>query len=294
MVRKNQIKLGFLGFGEVASTLSEGLLAHGVEVSTCLEGRSQRSMELAKSSGVGLFDSLTELSESSDILLSAVVPAEAVIVAAEVGGGDFDGVYVDLNNVSPGTVKEAFSHITNGKTVDGAIMGGIKNGLGTPIIASGEFAEDFAELNQYGMNIEVIGPEPGQASGLKMLRSAYTKGVSALLFETLYPAYKMGVDEVLLRYLSQTEGSHFKEASISRLKSSALHAQRRAQEMSEVHQFLSQYEDPVITPATREFFHNLLDKIGQIPEKPADYWEIFDKIDEKDDQKARLSKGRNK
>ena len=293
MVRKSTLKVGFLGFGEVASTLSEELLARGVEVSTCLEGRSQRSMELAKSTGVGLFDSLTELVESSDILLSAVVPAEAVSVAKKVGGG-FDGVYVDLNNVSPGTVKEAFNHITNGKTVDGAIMGGIKNGLGTPIIASGEFAEDFAELNQYGMNIEVIGTEPGQASGLKMLRSAYTKGVSALLFETLYPAYKMGVDEVLLRYLSQTEGPHFKEASISRLKSSALHAQRRAQEMSEVHQFLSQYEDPVITPATEEFFHNLLDKIGQIPEKPADYREIFDKIDEKDDQKARLSKGRNK
>ncbi|MFA0846822.1 MAG: DUF1932 domain-containing protein [Methanobacterium formicicum] len=293
MVRKNQIKLGFIGFGEVASTLSNGLLVHGVEVSTCLEGRSQRSVELAKSVGVGLFDSLTELVESSDILLSAVVPAEAVSVAKKVGEG-FEGVYVDLNNVSPGTVKEAFSHIPNGKTVDGAIMGGIKNGLGTPIIASGEFAEDFAELNQYGMNIEVIGTEPGQASGLKMLRSAYTKGVSALLFETLYPAYKMGVDEVLLRYLSQTEGPHFKEASISRLKSSALHAKRRAQEMSEVHQFLSQYEDPVITPATEEFFHNLLDKIGQIPEKPADYREIFDKIDKKDDQKARLSKGRNK
>ncbi|AIS31579.1 hypothetical protein BRM9_0759 [Methanobacterium formicicum] len=293
MVRKNQIKVGFLGFGEVASTLSNGLLARGVEVSTCLEGRSQRSVELAKSTGVNLFDSLTELVESSNILLSVVIPSEAVSVAEKVGG-DFDGVYVDLNNVSPGTVKEAFSHITNGKTVDGAIMGGIKNGLGTPIIASGEFAEDFAELNQYGMNIEVIGTEPGQASGLKMLRSAYTKGVSALLFETLYPAYKMGVDEVLLRYLSQTEGPHFKEASISRLKSSALHAQRRAQEMSEVHQFLSQYEDPVITPATEEFFHNLLDKIGQIPEKPADYRKIFDKIDKKDDQKARLSKGRNK
>ena len=175
MVRKNQIKLGFLGFGEVASTLSEGLLARGVEVSTCLEGRSHRSVELAKSTGVNLFDSLAELVESSDILLSAVVPAEAVSVAAKVGE-DFEGVYVDLNNVSPGTVKEAFSHIPNGKTVDGAIMGGIKNGLGTPIVASGEFAEDFAEMNQYGMNIEVIGPEPGQASGLKMLRSAYTKG----------------------------------------------------------------------------------------------------------------------
>jgi len=81
MARKNKIKIGFLGFGEVASTLSNGLLARGVEVSTCLEGRSQRSVELAKSTGVDVFDSLTELVGSSDILLSAVVPAEAVSVA---------------------------------------------------------------------------------------------------------------------------------------------------------------------------------------------------------------------
>ena len=126
MTQKNQIKIGFLGFGEVASTLSNGLLARGVEVSTCLEGRSQRSVELAKSTGVGLCDSLSELVESSDILLSAVVPAEAVSMAAKVGVRGFDGVYVDLNNVSPGTVKEAFSHIPNGKTVDGAIMGVLK------------------------------------------------------------------------------------------------------------------------------------------------------------------------
>jgi 3-hydroxyisobutyrate dehydrogenase-like beta-hydroxyacid dehydrogenase len=280
MVRKNQIKLGFLGFGEVASTLSEGLLAHGVEISTCLEGRSQRSVELAKSTGVNLFDSLTELVESSDILLSAVVPAEAVSMAKKVGEG-FEGVYVDLNNISPGTIKEAFSHIPNGKTVDGAIMGGIKNGLGTPIVASGEFAEDFAELNQYGMNIEVIGPEVGQASGLKMLRSAYTKGVSALLYEAFYAAYQMGVDETLLRYLTLSEGPHFPASANSRLTSSAYHSRRRAQEMDEVVKFLTEYEDPLITRATCEFFHTLPDKIGTIRKKPADYRDIFRKADEK-------------
>jgi len=280
MALKNQIKVGFLGFGEVASTLSEGLLARGVEVSTCLEGRSQRSEELAKSTGVNLFDSLTEFVESSDILLSAVVPAEAVSVAKNVGG-DFEGVYVDLNNVSPTTVNEAFSYITNGKTVDGAIMGGIKNGLGTPIVASGEFAADFAELNQYGMNIEVIGSEPGQASGLKMLRSAYTKGVSALLFEAFYAAYQMGVDETLLHYLTLSEGSHFPASANSRLTSSAYHSRRRAQEMDEVVKFLTEYEDPLITRATCEFFYTLPDKIGTIRKKPANYRDIFRKADEK-------------
>ena len=131
------------------------------------------------------------------------------------------------------------------------------------------------------MNIEVIGPEPGQASGLKMLRSAYTKGVSALLFEAFYAAYQMGVDETLLRYLTLSEGSHFPASANSRLTSSAYHSQRRAQEMDEVVKFLTEYEDPLITRATREFFHTLPDKIGTMSKKPANYRDIFRKADEK-------------
>lgn len=275
------MKVGFLGFGEVASTLSEGLLARGVEVSTCVEGRSPITVELAKSSGVKLYKSNSELAESSDILMSTVVPAQAVNVAQESGelGRKFKGIYVDLNNISPDTVKEVLSYIPSGKTVDAAIMGGIKNGLETPIIASGKFAENFAELNQYGMNIEVIGPEVGQASGIKMLRSAYTKGVSALLFEAFHAAYQMGVDETLLRYLTQSEGSHFPESANSRLTSSAYHSKRRAQEMGEVVKFLSEYTDPVITRATFEFFQSLPDKTGPMPKRLAKYGEVFRKVD---------------
>ena len=274
------MKVGFLGFGEVASTLSEGLQEEGVEVLTCVEGRSHTSVQLAKSKGVTLCQSLSEVAELSDILLSTVVPAEAVNVAKEVGE-DVKGVYVDLNNITPARVNEAFTYIRSGRTTDAAIMGSIKNGLKTPIIASGEYSKVFAELNNYGMNIEVIGSEAGQASGLKMLRSAYTKGVSALLFESFYAAYEMGVDDVLWRYLSQTEGPIFKESAISRLKSSAVHADRRAQEMDEVVKFLSEYEDPLINRATCEFFHSLSNKIGPLSKKPAEYRDIFRKVDKK-------------
>ncbi len=276
----DNMKVGFLGFGEVASTLSEGLLEQGVEVSTCVQGRSQRTVDLANSIGVESYSTFLELAESSDILLSTVVPAEAVNVAQEVGK-HVNGVYVDLNNVSPNTVKESFTYILGGKTTDAAIMGSIKNGLKTPIIASGEFAETFAELNHYGMNIEVIGTEPGQASALKMLRSVYTKGVSALLFEAFNAAYQMEVDEVLLKYLTQTEGPIFEESAKSRLKSSAFHAERRGQEMDEVLKFLSEHENPVMTRATRDLFHSLTDLIGPLPEKPAEYREIFQKIHKK-------------
>lgn len=274
------MKVGFLGFGEVASTLSEGLIVQDLEVLTCVRGRSHRSVELAKLTGVELSPTFLELAESSDMLLSTVVPDEAVNIAKKVGK-NVKGLYVDLNNISPDKVEKALSYIKNGKTTDAAIMGGIKNGLKTPIIASGKNAEHFAELNQYGMNIEIIGSQIGQASGLKMLRSVYTKGVSAILFEAFRAACEMGVDEVLLRYLTKTEGPLFHESATSRLKSSVFHAERRSQEMDEVLKFISDYEDPLMTRATCEFFHALPDKTGIITKKPDDYREIFQNISDK-------------
>ena len=83
---------------------------------------------------------------------------------------------MDLNNVSPATVNEASNHITNGKTTDAAIMGGIKSGLKTPIIASGPSAETFAGLNNYGMNIEVIGPAVGSGIGVEDVSQCLHQG----------------------------------------------------------------------------------------------------------------------
>jgi 3-hydroxyisobutyrate dehydrogenase-like beta-hydroxyacid dehydrogenase len=87
----------------VASTLARGLLDQGVQILTCVEGRSSRTVDLAKSAGVELSQTPQEVAESSDIILSTVVPAQTVNVAKEVGK-TVKGVYVDLNNVSPATV----------------------------------------------------------------------------------------------------------------------------------------------------------------------------------------------
>ena len=273
------LKIGFIGFGEVASTLARSLKSEGVEVYTCLAGRSPKTVELAQSIGVNICPSFHELADISDIILAAVVPAQAVNVA-KIIGKDFKGLYVDLNNVSPSTVKEALQQITNGKTVDAAIMGSVTRGE-IPIIASGKYACDFAELNSWGMNIEVVGDEVGQASAVKMLRSAYTKGVSALLFESLYAAYQMKIDDLVLKYLAETEGPNFTEIATSRIKNSIFHGERRTQEIGEVLNFLSEYEDPLMTQATFNFFRLIVDQLGPIEKKPDDYRELFRKFSEK-------------
>ena len=274
------MKIGFLGFGEVASTLATGLLNNGADVFTCVEGRSLKTKTIAEKVELSLCKSNKELAESSDILISAVTPSQAVKVAKSVGNY-FKGIYVDINNVSPATVKEALSYIKNGKTVDASLIGSVRKGLSAHILASGPYADQFAELNQYGMNTSVIGNEIGQASAIKMLRSSFTKGISALLFETLYSAYKMGIDEEVLKYIAETECKGFKDSAVSRIISSAVHSRRRAEEMEEVVELNSENNRAKMSKATAEFFKLLYTEIDGMDKRPESYREVFELVNNK-------------
>ncbi|MEM4524979.1 MAG: NAD(P)-binding domain-containing protein [Methanothermobacter sp.] len=273
----DNIRVGFIGFGEVASTMASKLLNEGIEVLTATKGRSERTRKRAHDLGVNECSDILEVSRRSDILISAVTPSVAVKVAKEVGD-HVRGVYVDINNVAPSTVKKALGYIRNGRVVDAAIMGRITKDLRVKILASGASAHDFAKLNDYGFNIEVRGDRVGDASALKMLRSSYTKGVSALLWETLLAAYRMGLDEDLLEILEETEGEGFKERAISRVISSALHSKRRYEEMKDVESFLSENITPKMSKCTSKTFKGIIRELYGLEMVFEDYSMIFDHI----------------
>lgn len=273
------MKIGFLGFGEVASTLTKGLLNQGADVYTCIEGRSIKTKQNAEETGVKSCKSNKELAEISDILISSVTPAQAVEIAQEVGKYS-KGIYVDINNISTKTAKKSLSFIKNNKTVDAAIIGSVRKEADVQIIASGNYAKEFAELGQYGMNITVIGTELGQASAIKMLRSSFTKGISAVLFETMYSAYKMGIDKEVIKYIAQTECKGFKDSATSRIISSAVHAGRRYEEMEEVTELISENLDPKMSNATQDFFRSLHENINKMEKRPDSYIDIFKIIED--------------
>ena len=274
------MQVGFIGYGEVASTLSQGLMENGVDVYTCILDRGTKTKEIARKTNVKLYDSYRVLAEKSDILISSVIPSNAIIVAKMVGKYS-KGTYVDMNNVSPKTVQKTLGMIENGRTVDAAIIGSVlKNGINVKVIASGAFASVFAELENYGMNITVVGDENGQASGIKLLRSAYTKGVSALLFESIYHAYKLGIDNEVLNYISETEGPDFTDSAVSRIVSATFHAERRSEEMMEVVEMLSGKQNHVMSNATAEFFKNLSKNIKRHEKRCDSYIEVFNLLSE--------------
>ncbi len=83
------------------------------------------------------------------------------------------------------------------------------------------------------------------------------KGVSALLFESIYHGYKLGIDRDVLKYISETECPDFMESAVSRIISAAFHAERRSEEMEEVIEMLKEKSEPIMAEGTAEFFKML-------------------------------------
>ncbi len=68
---------------------------------------------------------------------------------------------------------------------------------GTRFYASGQNAEQFARLNDHGLDVRVIGESIGEASAIKMCYAALTKGTTALMTGLSVTAERLGVSAAL-------------------------------------------------------------------------------------------------
>ena len=238
--------LGFIGFGEAASGISRGLKESGFE-NICFydafynkELMGKLIMERAEEANVWLCESEEELAGKATVIMSSVVARVAVDVAKSISPFlTEEHIYIDTNAASP-MVKEEVAKITSttgAKFVDAALMGPIPTFLNkVPILASGNGADVFNELmSPYGMNIECIGDEPGQASAIKMFRSIFMKGYVTLLLETMIAANKYFASDVVLNSIAETmDKDSFMDTVRLLVTRGVIHAERRAFEMNEV------------------------------------------------------------
>lgn len=195
--------IGLLSPGDMGHSIGAVLVEHGLEVLTCLEGRSKRTRELAREAGIEDSGSLESLVEASDVLLSVLVPARATEVAEQVAAAmkatNSNLLYVDLNAIAPQTVRTISEIITSagGRFADGGIVGPPPRRPGTRFYTSGPGAEEFAQLRDYGLDVRVLAGGTGQASGMKMCYGALTKGMQALGTELLLAAKLLGLEDDL-------------------------------------------------------------------------------------------------
>ena len=203
------MNLGILGFGEASSTIAGGLGGHGpVEIRVWKRPPWTDEARLrADALGVVLCAEPREAVEPSDIVFSLVPPGAAVEVADLAAPWCAGKLYLDLNATAPGAMEDASTAIERGagRFVDGAIMGPLgrqKHRVST--VVSGQDAEELAAtLRQWDMDVRAIGTRVGLASTVKMVRSVYTKGLEAIVLETMRAAHEYGAAELVLESLEE-------------------------------------------------------------------------------------------
>jgi 3-hydroxyisobutyrate dehydrogenase-like beta-hydroxyacid dehydrogenase len=197
--------------GDMGHSVGNVLRAGGLRVVTCLQGRSPRTAALAREAGiedVGDYESLVRV---ADMILSILAPSAAGEVAdrvaAAVRSTGARPLFVECNAIAPQTVRAIGARLvaTGARFVDAGIIGGPPEPghADARIYASGGDAGEFAQLRATGLDVRVLGPEIGQASGLKMCYAALTKGLTALATELLVAAKAMGLEEALRAEHSQ-------------------------------------------------------------------------------------------
>jgi 3-hydroxyisobutyrate dehydrogenase-like beta-hydroxyacid dehydrogenase len=282
---------GFIGFGEAAFHIASGLREDGLQEIFAYDAMGEdpvmgpKIQQRLQTAGVRGAASLQELIRSSRFILCATSAKVALGIAEEAASHlTADHVYVDLNSGSP-KLKQQISRIVEeagARFVDGAVMESVPPYRHkVPILASGTGAADFrAAFESYGMNITVIEGQAGSSSAVKMVRSIFMKGFSALLLETLAAAYRSGIEKEIMASIGRSLTSRpFEEFANLLLTRTAIHAERRVTEMSEVLETLADLElDDTMSKATRSKLQSLvdLDLRGKFHgEPPAHYGDVI-------------------
>ena len=241
------MKIGLIGFGKVSKNLINLIKSQDITFITSTEKRSQSTIESIKKSGIEVVDTFKEVALASDILISANSPKNAVDVAKEYGKYA-KGIYLDLNNVSPDTTFKINEHVDN--LVDGAVIGKIDSK--NPILyLSGPNAHELEFLNEF-INIKIVSDRIGDAAILKLLRSTYTKTLSAILIESSEIAKKHDLEEDFFEILALSEGKDFKEKSESRINNTLNSKTRKSEELVEIINYFDDDELVMVKAALKK------------------------------------------
>jgi 3-hydroxyisobutyrate dehydrogenase-like beta-hydroxyacid dehydrogenase len=236
------LRLGLIGVGEAGAAIAAGFRdEHGLRV-VGYDAQADRDAvrDRAAAAGVELVAEPAELAGRADVLICLASAKVAVAVAEQFAPHlDDRHLYADWNSASP-EVKRSVGRVVTGSGaayVDGAVMAAVPpKRHRVPVLLSGDGAARLAELlSPYGMQLEVLDGEPGQASAVKMFRSLLVKGLEALLLECAVGAEAYGATERVLSSMNGTLPTEdWRELAAYLLERTVLHGARRAEELRQV------------------------------------------------------------
>ena len=243
----NQRLLALIGFGEAAAAFVEGWEIAPVRIGAYdikTEDAATRDAMLDRYVRFAVIgcESMDGAVATADLVFS-LVTADQAVVAAEAAAPHVacGALFVDGNSCSPQRKRAAADRIeaAGGRYVDMAIMAPVHPlRQRTPVLLSGPHAGAALErLEGLGMRPVIAGPEVGQASTIKMMRSIMVKGFEALTAECMLAARRAGVEDAVLASLQASDPEiDWSSKAAYYLERMMVHGVRRAAEMREVAQ----------------------------------------------------------
>ena len=242
---KSPERVAFVGFGEAGQTIGRGLLAAEaarVVAYDILFDASRRSapQQAAQALGVEMARDAAAAVREAGIVFLAVTASSSLEAAISCLPGLREGqLFLDINSVSPQRKLETAARVapTGASYVDVAVMAPVAPyAHEVPCLIGGPGAAALLpRALAMGMKMELVSPEVGQASAIKMFRSIFIKGMEALMVESMLAASEYRVEERVLASLRETfPALDWEKLSGYMIERVVSHGKRRAAEMREV------------------------------------------------------------
>jgi 3-hydroxyisobutyrate dehydrogenase-like beta-hydroxyacid dehydrogenase len=208
-----KLTIAIMSPGDMGHAVGGLLREAGLRVISQLDGRGERTRALAARAGIAAVADDAALVREADMLLSITVPAEAKALAERIAhavcrAGDAL-LYVDCNAIAPQTARQIAELVegADARFVDAGIIGPPpkRGASSTRFYTSGREAATVVRLGEFGLDVRVVGDQPGQASALKMCYAALTKGTTALMAELSIAAERLGVSAALHAEFAQSQ-----------------------------------------------------------------------------------------
>ncbi|MDN5423397.1 MAG: DUF1932 domain-containing protein, partial [Chryseobacterium sp.] len=209
-ILKTQPVIAVLFPGDMGTQITKALINHNFKVITAGEGRSARTLDNIRNSGITDTQSLQNTVEQADVILSLTSPegslkmAETVISCLKTTSNR--PLYVDLNSNTPvlaSSIEQLFLSV-DVPFVNGAVMGASKDVPDHAVlVVSGIYRSIFIKLFAPVFKIKDAGEKTEAASAYKLLFSMVNKGMNALFFETMTAAAHFGILDELNESLQE-------------------------------------------------------------------------------------------
>lgn len=243
------VRVALIGLGEVGGLLADELAARAAlsAYDVKFEDLASAPSRKVRAQSIRRGGDHADAVRDAEIVISAVTAAQTVAAATASAAGLAAGAwYFDLNSASPGAKAQAAEAInaTGARYVEASVMSPFPPKRCTcPILLGGPHATAFAPVaRELGFNgVEVYAAEYGKTSAAKLCRSVMVKGVEALICESLLAARHYGVEDAVLGSLRDLfPGSDWPTLSRYMISRAIEHGRRRAEEMREAAQTVSQ------------------------------------------------------